>query len=328
MIENIISWFAIAIGFGAIMALSSLGEILNEKVGHLNLGVPGIMYFSAILSYVCCMFYEKGNDNPQWYITVLIALGVSFGVGALFGALYSLLCVTFKANQNVMGLAISTFGVGFGKFVSSALGLTNYKLTFAGTIFNAGIPVLEDIPYIGPIFFGQGFMVYLTIVLCILAAFFLKRTRPGLNLKAVGESPATADSAGINVSRYQYFTTMIGCGFCGMGGMMYILDYTDGLWATNNNIEAIGWLSIALVIFASWKPLHLLWGAPLFAFCYWAFNFIPPMLGSLNFTGLSDLIQTLPYVVTIIILIINSFRKKKENQPPQSLGLAYFRENR
>ena len=327
-IDLIISWLSMAIGFGSILAIASLGELLTEKVGHLNLGVPGIMYFSAICSYICCMYYEKGNENPSALVVILIAVLVSFAVGALFGAIYSLICVTFQCNQNVMGLAISTFGVGFGKFLSSAFKLTSYKLSFAGSLFNAGIPVLKDIPYVGEIFFNQGMMVYVTILLCILASIFLFKTRTGLNLRAVGENPATADSAGINVIKYKYIATIIGCGFAGFGGMMYVLDFNGGLWATNNNIESIGWLAVALVIFATWKPLSLLWAAPLFAFCFWAFNFIPSMLGKYNFTGLNDLIQTLPYVVTIIILVINSLKKKKENQPPQSLGLSYFRENR
>lgn len=327
MIDSIVAWIALALSFGSIMAVSALGEIINEKAGHLNLGVPGIMYFSAIVSYVCCMYYEKGNDNPSWIVTVLIALCVSFGIGGLFGLLYSVICATFRCNQNVMGLAISTFGVGFGKFLSSALGLTDYKLAFAGEIFNKPIPGLNQIPYLGTIL-SQGFMFYLVLFICIAAGIFFSKTRIGLNLKSVGESPATADAAGIPVMRYKYLATVIGCGLVGLGGMTYVLDYTAGLWATNNNIESIGWLAVCLVIFVTWKPLHLLWGAPLFAFFYWAFNYIPGMIGDHNFVGLNDLIQMLPYLVTIVVLIINSARKKKENQPPSSLGVAYFREDR
>lgn len=329
MIDNLLSWFSIAIGFGAILSLSGLGETINEKVGHLNLGVPGIMYFSAICSYVCCMFYEKDNADPHAAITILIALSVSFLVGALFGLIYSLVCVTFRCNQNVMGLAIASFGVGFGKYLSTSLGLKDYKLAFAGKVFTDGIPILKDIPYVGKIFFNHGFMTYLALLACILAFIFYKATRKGLNAAAVGESPQTADSAGISVVRYKYLSTLIGCGFCGLGGMTYVLDYTHGLWSTNNNIEAIGWLAVALVIFASWKPIHLIWGAPLFAFCYWAYTYIPLLIDAkYNFVGFNDLLQMLPYLVTILILIINSFKKKKENQPPQSLGVAYFREER
>lgn len=328
MIDTMIMWVVLAIGFGTILSLSALGEIITEKAGHLNLGVPGIMYFAAICSYVCCMYYEKGNDNPNGFVTFLIAVLVAFAVGGIFGLIYSIVCVTFKCNQNVMGLAITSFGVGLGKFLSASLGLTDYKLSHAGKIFASGIPVLEDIPYVGEILFSHGIMTYIAIVICIIAFIFFKKTRIGLNLSAVGESPATSDAAGINVTRYKYTATIIGCGLCGLGGMTYVLDYTQGLWATNNNIESIGWLAVALVIFASWNPIHLLWGAPLFAFCYWAFNYIPGMIGSHNFTGLNDILEMIPYVVTIIILIINSMRKKRENQPPESLGVSYFRENR
>lgn len=329
MIENIIAWLSLALGFGTILALSGLGETINEKVGHLNLGVPGIMYFSAICSYVCCMYYEKGNESPNAFVTVLIGLSVAFAVGALFGLIYSIVCVTFRCNQNVMGLAIASFGVGFGKYLSLSLGLKDYKLAFAGNVFTTGIPWLKDIPYVGKVLFDHGFMTYFALIVCILAYVFFRTTRIGLNVAACGESPQTADSAGIPVSKYKYIATLIGCGFCGLGGMTYVLDYTHGLWATNNNIEAIGWLAVCLVIFASWKPIHLIWGAPLFAFCYWAYTYIPLLIDTkYNFVGFNDLLQMLPYLVTIVILIINSFKKKKENQPPQSLGLAYFREER
>lgn len=329
MVESVISWLSIAIGFGAILALSGLGETITEKAGHLNLGVPGIMYFSAICAYVCCMIYEKDNDNPIAIVTVLIALSVSFVVGMVFGLIYSIVCVTFRCNQNVMGLAIASFGVGLGKFFSLSLGLRDYKLSFAGKVFNQGIPYLKDIPYVGRILFDHGFMTYLAIFFSIIAYIFYTRTRIGLNVSAVGESPATADAVGIRVGLYKYVSTLIGCGFCGLGGMTYVLDYTHGLWSTNNNIEAIGWLAVALVIFIAWKPIHLIWGAPLFAFCYWAYTYVPVMISSrFNFTGFNDLLQILPYLVTIIILIINSLKKKKENQPPQSLGVAYFREER
>lgn len=329
MNQQIIIWISNAIGFGTVLGLASLGETTNEKSGHLNLGIPGIMYFAAIVSYICVMSYEKGNASPNAFLAIVIAILSAFAVGSFLGFIYTLICATFKCNQNVMGLAMTTFGVGFGKFLSSAFKLTNYKLAFTGSLFNAAIPGLKDIPFVGPAFFNNGFMTYILIALCVCGYIFFNKTKTGLNLRAVGEFPATADAAGINVMKYKYIATIVGCGLAGLAGMTYVMAYSQGLWATNNDIEAIGWLAVALVIFVVWKPIHLLWGAPLFGFFYWAYLYLPmifPDMGS--FVGLADLLQMLPYVVTIIILLFNSMRKKRENQPPASLGIPYFREER
>lgn len=326
--DNIISWLCIAVVYGMVIMMGALGETINEKSGHLNLGVPGIMYLSAFVSYYLVFSYEKSTSNPNWFFIIIIAIVSSFLVGGLLGLLYSVMCVTFKCNQNVMGLLITSFGVGFGKFLSTVAGLTNAKATYSGIIFNKAIPGLSSIPIIGKIIFGYGFIIYLCIVLAIIVHLFYKKTRIGLNLKAIGESPSTADAVGINVNRYKYISTCIGCGVCGIGGMIYVLSYGDGLWSTNNGIEAIGWLSVALVIFASWKPKHLIWGSILFGLLFWAYNYLPAVLKLPSITGLSELIKMLPYLVTIVILIINSAKKKKDNQPPSSLGLPYYREER
>ena len=249
-------------------------------------------------------------------------------VGALLGGLYSIMCVTFKCNQNVTGLVITSFGIGFGKFLSSMAGLTDTKAIISGGVFIEGIPLLKDIPFLGKLFFNFGLMTYIAIIVAVLIYLFLKKTRCGLNLKAVGESAAVADAAGINVNRYKYLATIIGCSFCGLAGMVYVLQYGGGLWSTNNNIEAIGWLAIALVIFASWKTIRLLWAALLFGLLFWAYNFLPVILPIASFSGSSEIIKMLPYVVTIIVLIANSVKKSKLNQPPSSLGIPYYREER
>jgi ABC-type uncharacterized transport system permease subunit len=328
MDTNVISWIVNAVIYGTVIAIASLGETINEKSGHLNLGVPGIMYLSGILSYQMVKMYLEASALPNDFLTVLIALAASFVVGALFGLIYSVMCVTFKCNQNVMGLAISAFGVGLGKFFSLALKLKNGRLDQPGILFNNGLPFLKDLPYVGKLLFGYGFLTYLTLVVIILVTVFFRKTRIGLNLKAVGESPSTADAVGINVSVYKYVATIIGCGLAGVGGMAYVFYFASGTWSTNNSIEAIGWLAIALVIFASWKPIHLIWGAPLFGFLFWASTYLPLVIRYTGFTGFTELLEMLPYFVTIVILIINSLRHKKENQPPESLGLSYFREER
>ena len=150
----------------------------------------------------------------------------------------------------------------------------------------------------------------------------------GLNLRAVGENPATADAAGINVTRYKYLATCIGAGISGIGGLYYVLDYNRGIWATTEQIEALGWLAVALVIFTTWKPLNAIWGAYLFGMLYWLYAFLPKLMGITNVDRKSSLYQMIPYIVTIFVLVIVSLRRKRESQPPASLGLAYFREER
>lgn len=330
--KNLIEWIISAVIYGNVIALSSLGETINEKSGHLNLGVPGIMYLSGYVGYYLVYLLDKSftniNTGLLYFLLVLVGIFASFITGALLGYIYSLLCVTFKANQNVMGLAISAFGVGFGKFISVMLGKDGV-VSNGYSAFNTGIYKLKDLGVFGQLFFSYGCMVYVTIFLIILVAFILFKTKIGLNLRAVGESPSTADAVGINVSKYKYLATMIGCGICGIAGVTYVFTISKGSWSTNNNIESIGWLAVALVIFSSWKPVHLFWGGPLFGFLFWAYTFLPSTFPNLKiFTGFSQVLQMLPYFVTILILIFNSLKKKKENQPPESLGLNYFREDR
>ena len=198
----------------------------------------------------------------------------------------------------------------------------------ANKAFAAKIPVLSGLGTVGQVIFSYGFLVYAAIVLAVAMHWFLTRTRAGLNLRAVGENPATADAAGINVTLYKYLSTCIGAGICGIGGLYYVLDYNQGIWATTGQIEALGWLAVALVIFTTWKPLNAIWGAYLFGMLYWLYQFLPSLLGITLASYMTDLVQMLPYVVTIVVLIVVSMRKKKENQPPAHLGLAYFREER
>ena len=330
--DTFITWFQFAIVYGTILSIAACGETINEKAGHLNLGIPGIMYLSGVVAYIATKAYgEACGGNPVIFLVILIAILSSLLTGALLGLIYSVFAVTFRCNQNVLGLAIAAFGVGFGKFFSLIIGAGNTtypKLDYANQAFNAGIPFLKDWGIVGDLLFNYGFMTYVVIILLVLCMIFFRKTRIGLNLRSVGESPATADAVGLNVTRYKYIATMVGCSFAGLGGMIYVMQFSGASWSTNNSIEALGWLAVALVIFVSWKPIHLLWGAPLFGFLFWAYAYLPSMLQITGFTGMTQIIQMLPYLVTIVVLIINSSRKKKENQPPASLGLPYFREER
>ncbi len=180
------------------------------------------------------------------------------------------------------------------------------------------MPGLSSVGFarIGELFSSFGFMVYFAIICAIILNFVIKRTRVGLNLRAVGENPSTADAAGINVTAYKYAATCLGAGICGLGGVFYVMDYIKGTWANDGSIEKLGWLAVALVIFTTWKALNAIWGAYLFGVLFWMYFYISNLTRSSQ-----ELFKMLPYIVTIVVLIITSLRKRKENQPPEGLGV-------
>ena len=328
--SSLIAWIIRAIPFGTIIMYGAMGEIVTEKSGNLNLGVPGIMYLGGFAGFASAYFYENNAQNPNAVICVLLSLVCCIIASMLGGLIFSFLTITLRANQNVTGLALTTFGMGvanfFGVFILDGKSYTAAPL--ANSAYSKKIPGLSGLGAVGQTVFGYGFLVYAAIVLAIVMFWFLNKTRVGLNLRAVGENPATADAAGINVSKYKYIATCIGAGISGIGGLYYVLDYNSGIWATTGQIEALGWLAVALVIFTTWRPLNAIWGAYLFGVLYWLYQFLPSLLGWSVTSYMTDLIQMVPYVVTIVVLIVTSLRKKKENQPPAHLGLAYFREER
>ena len=326
--DSVISLIQAAVVFGTVIMFGCIGEIMSEKAGNLNLGVPGIMYIGAIASLASVFMYESHVAEPNKTLCVIIALVSCFAASALAGLIYSFLTITLRANQNVTGLTLTIFGSGIANFFGGSLnkmagGVGQISVAATSETFRARIPGLSSLGAFGQIFFSYGFMVYVAIILAILVNYFLKRTRKGLNLRAVGENPATADAAGVNVTKYKYFATVIGAGISGLGGVYYVMDYIKGTWANDGTIEKLGWLAVALVIFATWKSVNAIWGAYLFGILYWAYFYIP------NLTRASqELFKMIPYVVTIVVLLFVSLRKKKENQAPAHLGLSYFREER
>lgn len=309
------------------MLFGANGEILTEKSGQLNLGVPGMMYMGGIGGLIAAFFYEKGNDHPNGLVGMILSIIAAFAFAALGGLIYSILTITLRANQNVAGLALTTFGTGLGNFFGGSLstlagGVGQISVATTGNAYRAKIPLLSHIPILGKILFHYGFLTYFCIALTLGLAFFLKRTRWGLNLNAVGENPATADAAGINVTLYKYMASVIGGGIAGLGGLYFVMEYTGGTW-TNNGFGDRGWLAIALVIFALWKPINAIWGSLLFGGLYILYLYIPGLDRSMQ-----EIFKMLPYLVTVVVLIITSLRKKREQQPPASLGLAYYREDR
>lgn len=323
-----ISLFQAAVAFGTVIMFGCIGETITEKSGHLNLGVPGIMYLGAIASLSGVFFYENATDNPNKIICVLIALVCGFLASAFGGLIFSFLTVTLRANQNVTGLALTIFGTGVANFFGGSLnklagGVGQISVATTSAAFRASIPALSNIPVVGKIIFSYGFMVYLAILMAILISIYMNRTRFGLALRSVGENPGTADAAGVNITRYKYLATCIGAGISGLGGIFFVMDYTKGTWANDGKIEDLGWIALALVIFTTWKSLNAIWGAYLFGILYWAFFYIDGLTRSTQ-----EIFKMLPYIVTLVVLVFTSLRNKKENQPPESLGLSYFREER
>ncbi len=332
MSDIIISWIMRSLTFGSVIMYGALGETITEKSGNMNLGTPGIMCIGGAFGFGGAYLYEINNPNPNAAVTIIVALLCAFCASFLAGALFCFLTTTLRANQNVTGLAMTIFGSGLARFFGTYIipkGVTTVKAAFANQVFKKSLPLENSLGAFGKIVFGHGFMMYLVLVLAVIMAIFLNRTRVGLNLRAVGENPGTADAAGINVTKFKYLATSIGAGISGLGGVYYVLDYNYGGWSTAaaGSLEALGWLAVALVIFAVWRPLNLIWGSYLFGFCYWLYNYIG-VFGVKTTSAQNALLEIIPYGVTIIVLIVSSIRKKRENQPPASLGLSYFREER
>ncbi len=308
-----------AIRLGMAFLFGSTGETITEKSGHLNLGIPGVMCVGASCGcFAEAIYLSKVGPYASPVLAVIIPIIATLIGGALMGLLFSFLTVTLRANQNVTGLALTTLGVGISDFMIAKIGI---GFSRASKYFTASLPFADKLGWFGKIFLSHGILIYLAIVVALLCSFVLQKTRVGLNLRAVGENPATADAAGINVSLYRYASTCIGCAIAGLGGLTFIMDYLNGNW--EYCIDAIGWLSIALVIFTVWKPNLAIIGSIVFGGLYIASSYI---------TGVSfadkELFKMLPYIVTIVVLIFTSIRDKKEHQPPASLGLSYFREER
>ncbi len=308
-----------AIPLGMTFLYGCTGEILTEKAGHLNLGIPGIMCIGGAAGCLSLKFMHGSAIPPA--LIVIIAILFTFAAGILMGAIYSFLTVTLKANQNVTGLAMTIFGVGTTKFVMLGMAATPMQYLYALDYFR--FPFAESTTSLK----YNGVMVYLAIAIALAAAYVLTRTRVGLHLRAVGENPATADAVGINVTAYKYIATCVGSGVAALGGLFYIMDYSGSIEAYKS-IEALGWLAVALVIFTLWRPHISIVGSILFGMLYLAGSRIPTLLGIRLDISATPLLQMLPYAVTIAVLIVTSVSKKRENQPPAALGLPYFREER
>ena len=328
---DILSFLPRAVMQGIPLLLGSTGETLTEKSGNLNLGIPGIMYVGGICGVIGSFLSEQSVTPDQ--MTAFLAIGIplvcSLVGSLLMGLIYCFLTVTLRANQNVTGLALTTFGVGFGNFFGGSLiklfdsDVPSIVLSNTNRYFAATLPFAEKSGALLKVFLSYGWLAYAAVIIAIVASYVLNRTRTGLHLRAVGENPQTADAAGIDVVKYKYMATCIGSMIAGLGGLYYVMDYAAGIWS-NDAFGDRGWLAIALVIFTLWKPSWGILSSFLFGGLYILHQYIPSGMN----LAVKELYKMIPYVVTIIVLIITSMRNKRENQPPASLGLPYFREER
>ena len=331
MLSTLAFYISRAVQQGIPLLFGSTGETLTEKSGNLNLGIPGIMYAGGICGVIGAFFYERGAAVMNPFLAVFIPLVCSLAGSLLMGLLYCFLTVSLRANQNVTGLAITTFGVGVGNFFggylikTSGSSVASLALNATSAFFRKTLPFASSLGAFGTVFLSYSFLAYLAVIVSLVAGILLRRSRVGLHLRAVGENPATADAAGINVNRYKYGATCIGSMIAGLGGLYYVMDYASGIWS-NDAFGDRGWLAIALVIFTIWRPDTGVLASILYGGLYiLSINNILPTGGV---GAVKELYKMLPYVMTIVVLVLTSIRNKKENQPPAALGLSYFREER
>ena len=311
-----VNFFVAAVLAGTPLLFGILGEIINEKAGHLNLGVEGMMSIGAVGGFVV----------GYWTDNLVFALIAAFVTGMLGALIYAVLTVTFMADQNVTGLTLTIFGIGFsnfvGDFVREKSGSTSLKLP-EGILDSLGkveIPFLTDIPVLGKLLFNYNIFVYLGVAAAILCAIYLHRTKAGLNVRAVGENPAAADAAGIPVTKLKYLNLMLGGGLCGIGGAYCSMIICNGVWVTSC-VNGLGWIAVALVIFATGNPNRAILAALVFGGFSVLKYYVPQVIPS-------SIFDMIPFLMTIVVLVVTSIRFSKENAQPKSCGVNYFREER
>lgn len=304
------SFFVAMVIAGTPLLFATLGVLLTEKVGHLNLGVEGMMLLGAVAGFG--LGYT--TNSP------LLAILGAMIAGALGALIYGFLTITLRANQVVSGLTLTIFGTGVSSFVGTGFIGKKMSESLIATFQPVNLPLLSQIPIIGKVFFQQDLFVYLGYVFTLLCFVYIRLTKYGLNTTAIGENPAAADASGINVNLYKYMNVVAGGALCGLGGAY--LSVVDVPQWQEHITAGRGWIAIALVIFISWRPLFALFGAFLFG----GLSIVGFRLQHLKIS--QNLLDMLPYLVTILVLVFSSARNSKENAPPEGLGNPYFREER
>ena len=317
--DIIIKFLVAAVGAGTPLLFGTVGEILTEKTGHLNLGVEGMMAIGACIGFMAGYY----TDN------FLIAILAGAAAGALAALIYAVLTVTFMANQNVTGLTLTIFGIGFANFIGifvlskSPEGTLKLPEGITAVMRGGALPGLGGLPVLGELLFSYSPFVYIGIMIALVGGWYLNKTKAGLNLKAVGENPGAADAAGIKVTRVKYLNIILGGAICGIGGVYCSMIINGGVWISNN-VGGLGWIAVALVIFANWQPSAAILGSFVFGVLRVLKYYIPQSI--LPFpVAFYDM---LPFLMTALVLVASSMRKSGRINLPAALGLNYFREER
>jgi simple sugar transport system permease protein len=309
-----------AVQYGTPLLYAALGELLAERSGVLNLGVEGMMLFGAATGYWATHRVHGSNSAVLAVAVFAAALG-----GAAMAAIHAFLTITMRANQVVSGLALTIFagGLGLSAYFGNEVHLADYPPTHQfGAIDVFG---LKDLWVFGPILFHQSALVYASWALTAGVAFYLGRTRWGLNVRAVGEAPGAADAMGINVNLSRYVHVIVGGAFAGVAGACYSLSITPGWVAGDVLVGGAGWIAIALVIFAFWRAELCLVGAYLFG----GLAALPFALQAHEVDVTPEFLNALPYVMTVVVLVIVSTSLgKRRLGAPAALGVPYVREER
>jgi len=293
---------------GTPILFATLGAIINERAGIINLGIEGLMLIGALAGF-------SGT-----FLSGSLLVGILCAVLATFvaGSIHAFITVQLRGNQIVSGLALTMFGIG----ITALFGKPMVGQTITG-FERIPIPGLERLPLIGKAFFNQDILIYLSFALVYLIWHFLYRTRWGLALRSVGENPAAADTCGVSVTRYRFFAVTSGSGLVGIGGAYLSLASTP-MWIENMTAGR-GWIAVALVIFAGWSSPRALFGAYLFG----GITAMQLRFQAMGTTISAHILQMLPYFFTIVVLVISTLRLQKgASQQPESLGLPYDREDR
>lgn len=307
-----LGFLAICVVAGTPLLFATVGEIITEKSGSLNLGVEGMMLMGAIIGFVTAASTENA----------LFAMIGALLAGAAGALLYAIVTVSLRANQVVTGLTLTIFGTGFSNFLGQPHLGTLVPTTVTASFVKIHLPLLGDIPILGEIFFRQDIFVYLGYLVFIFAAIYLYKTRAGMNLRAVGENTGAADASGININLYKYAHILAGGALCGLGGA-YLSLVRVPIWQADV-VAGRGWIAVALVIFASWNPIKAFFGALLFG----GLSILGLKLQAMGFSVSQYIVDMIPYIATIVIVVISTRKKSKEKQPPGDLSKSYFREER
>jgi len=309
-INWVVNFLAAAIVAGTPLLLATLGEIVIEKSGSLNLGVEGMMYMGAVLGFQMSIV----SLSPMLSVTFSL-------IGGIIGAMiFGVLTISLKSNQIVTGLTLTIFGTGFAGFIGDPIVGTKAPQIIIDTFAKYKIPLLGDVPIVGRILFHQDILTYTSYMLFIAIGLYLYKTRVGLNGRIVGENPLAADSLGISVYFYRYLHLIIGGALCGLAGgyiaLVYVPSWQESLMAGR------GWIAIALVIFSKWNPYRAILGAVFFG----GLDIVGLRLQRFGLPLSEYFFDVLPYLMTIVVMILGSLRKKAVGVAPNALGTPYYRE--